>query len=124
MNESLLRRLGANTVLGGEFEAGLGSVIERLRAAPAGAKKMLPTEPVVSLGQPRLQTSMPPLPGGPGLSGAIPRRPAGCGPGRHQAAGGGGRGAYHLWRPRLLQWDRSRPGPRPDPSYGTPTPDV
>ena len=49
MNESLLRRLGADTVLGGEFEAGLGSVIERLRAAPAGAKKVFQIEPVVSL---------------------------------------------------------------------------
>jgi len=49
MNESLLRRLGADTVLGGEFEAGLGSVIERLRAAPAGAKRVFQIEPVVSL---------------------------------------------------------------------------
>jgi radical SAM superfamily enzyme YgiQ (UPF0313 family) len=49
MNESLLRRLGADTVLGGEFEAGLGSVLERLRAAPAGAKKVVQIEPVVSL---------------------------------------------------------------------------
>jgi radical SAM superfamily enzyme YgiQ (UPF0313 family) len=49
MNEPLLRRLGADTVLGGEFEAGLGSVIERLRAAPAGAKKVFQIEPVVSL---------------------------------------------------------------------------
>src|SRR3989337_2828302 len=40
MNESFLRRLGADTVPGGEFEAGLGSVIERLRAAPAGAQKV------------------------------------------------------------------------------------
>ncbi len=49
MNEPLLRGLGADTVLGGEFEAGLGSVIERLRAAPAGAKKVFQIEPVVSL---------------------------------------------------------------------------
>jgi len=49
MNEPLLRRLGADTVLGGEFEAGLGSVVERLRAAPAGAKKVFQIEPVVSL---------------------------------------------------------------------------
>ncbi len=49
MNEPLLRRLGADTVLGGEFEAGLGSVIERLRAAPAGAKRVFQIEPVVSL---------------------------------------------------------------------------
>ena len=53
MNEPLLRRLGANTVLGGEFEAGLGSVIERLRAAPAGAKKVFQREPVVSLAKQR-----------------------------------------------------------------------
>jgi radical SAM superfamily enzyme YgiQ (UPF0313 family) len=49
MNESLLRRLGADTVLGGEFEAGLRSVLERLRAAPVGPKKVVQIEPVVSL---------------------------------------------------------------------------
>ncbi len=49
MNEPLLRRLGADTVLGGEFEAGLGSVIERLRAAPTGEKRVVQIEPVVSL---------------------------------------------------------------------------
>jgi len=53
MNEPLLRRLGADTVLGGEFEAGLGSVIERLRAAPAGAKRVFQIEPVVSLAKQR-----------------------------------------------------------------------
>jgi radical SAM superfamily enzyme YgiQ (UPF0313 family) len=49
MNEPLLRRLGADTVLGGEFEAGVASVIDRLRVAPAGAKKVFQIEPVVSL---------------------------------------------------------------------------
>jgi radical SAM superfamily enzyme YgiQ (UPF0313 family) len=49
MNEPLLRRLGADTVLGGEFETGLGSVLERLRAAPAGTKRVFQVEPVVSL---------------------------------------------------------------------------
>src|SRR6266571_607715 len=31
VNESLLRRLGADTILGGEFEEGLAHLVERLR---------------------------------------------------------------------------------------------
>jgi len=38
MNESYLRGLGVETILGGEFEEGLSNLIERLRAAPANAE--------------------------------------------------------------------------------------
>ncbi len=38
MNESYLRELGVETILGGEFEEGLSSLIERLRAASANAE--------------------------------------------------------------------------------------
>lgn len=49
MNEPFLRNLGADTILGGEFEAGLVSLVERL-SAPATASKALPqAEPLVSL---------------------------------------------------------------------------
>ncbi|MFQ5960611.1 MAG: CUAEP/CCAEP-tail radical SAM (seleno)protein [Candidatus Methylomirabilales bacterium] len=49
MNESLLRKLGAETILGGEFEAGLVSLVERLRSAPAATKGLPQAEPLVSL---------------------------------------------------------------------------
>jgi len=39
MNEALLRSLGADTVLGGEFEEGLLSLVKRLRASPGGGKR-------------------------------------------------------------------------------------
>lgn len=45
MNEALLRSLGAATVLGGEFEPGIVSMIDRLRSG-GGANQI---EPVVSL---------------------------------------------------------------------------
>jgi radical SAM superfamily enzyme YgiQ (UPF0313 family) len=45
VNETFLRSLGAGTVLGGEFEAGLASLVERLRRGSNGAQH----EPVVSL---------------------------------------------------------------------------
>ncbi|PYU33413.1 MAG: radical SAM protein, partial [Acidobacteria bacterium] len=38
MNESYLRGLGVETILGGEFEEGLSNLIGRLRAAPANAE--------------------------------------------------------------------------------------
>ena len=44
MNESYLRSLGAKTILGGEFEEGLVSLLERLRAGRAAQ-----VEPTVSL---------------------------------------------------------------------------
>ncbi len=49
MNEHFLRKLGAETVLGGEFEAGLVSVVERLRSAAAARKGFPQAEPLVSL---------------------------------------------------------------------------
>ncbi|MDJ0957713.1 MAG: CUAEP/CCAEP-tail radical SAM protein [Arenicellales bacterium] len=45
MNEDLLRRLGVNTVLGGEFESGLLSMVDRLRSDMSAVQ----TEPVVNL---------------------------------------------------------------------------
>jgi len=38
MNESYLRELGVETILGGEFEEGLSNLVERLRAASAEAE--------------------------------------------------------------------------------------
>ncbi|MFQ5802962.1 MAG: CUAEP/CCAEP-tail radical SAM (seleno)protein [Candidatus Methylomirabilales bacterium] len=49
MNEPLLRSLGADTVLGGEFEEGLLSLVKRLRANPGETKGVPQAEPVVSL---------------------------------------------------------------------------
>lgn len=45
MNESLLRGLGVGTVLGGEFEPGLLSLVERLRTGNGGRQ----TEPLIDL---------------------------------------------------------------------------
>jgi radical SAM superfamily enzyme YgiQ (UPF0313 family) len=47
MNEEYLRRLGADTILGGEFEAGLLRLVRRLQASSAQPLQQL--EPVVSL---------------------------------------------------------------------------
>ncbi len=49
MNEPFLRKLGADTILGGEFEAGLVSLVKRLSARPAGARRVSQKEPLVSL---------------------------------------------------------------------------
>ncbi len=49
MNESLLRKLGADTILGGEFEAGLVSLVKRSNAAPVAEKERRQNEPLVSL---------------------------------------------------------------------------
>lgn len=47
MNEGYLRRLGVDTVMGGEFETGLVALMRRLQAAPGRSPGQ--TEPVVSL---------------------------------------------------------------------------
>ena len=47
MNETFLRSLGADTILGGEFEAGLLALVHRLQAGPAQPAQQ--PEPVVSL---------------------------------------------------------------------------
>jgi radical SAM superfamily enzyme YgiQ (UPF0313 family) len=52
LNEAYLRGIGAGTILGGEFEAGLVSLLERL-----GAGSALQTEPLISLD--RLQFRVP-----------------------------------------------------------------
>lgn len=49
MNETFLRKLGADTVLGGEFEAGLVSLVKRLGTTPGAWKGVLQVEPLVSL---------------------------------------------------------------------------
>ena len=49
MNESLLRSLGADTILGGEYEAGLVSLVERLRVSLGEARSVPQVEPIVSL---------------------------------------------------------------------------
>ncbi len=51
MNESFLRSLGAGTILGGEFEEGLASLVGRLRSRGSGVTAQ--TEPVVSLARQR-----------------------------------------------------------------------
>jgi hypothetical protein len=53
MNEPFLRRLGADTILGGEFEAGLASLVRRLSARPVGARGGPQEEPLVSLARQR-----------------------------------------------------------------------
>jgi radical SAM superfamily enzyme YgiQ (UPF0313 family) len=47
MNEAFLRSLGANTILGGEFEAGLLSLVRRLQAEPEQPAQQ--PEPMISL---------------------------------------------------------------------------
>ena len=50
VNEGFLRSLGADTVLGGEFEAGLVSLVRRLAATDAGAPQPArQPEPLISL---------------------------------------------------------------------------
>ena len=51
LNESLLRRLGADTILGGEFEAGLASLVRRLAAGDSHPGDQ--SEPLVSLDRQR-----------------------------------------------------------------------
>ena len=61
LNESYLRGIGAGTILGGEFEPGLVSLLERL-AGPASDRQ---TEPLISLDRLQfrvpLRTGLPPL---------------------------------------------------------------
>ncbi len=49
VNENYLRRIGADTILGGEFEAGLVRVVGRLRGGGNGAGHAPQVEPLVSL---------------------------------------------------------------------------
>src|SRR3989304_4393582 len=48
MNEPFLRTLGADTILGGEYEAGLVSLVQRLRARPMAATRVPQEEPLIS----------------------------------------------------------------------------
>ena len=61
INETELRRAGAATVLGGEFEQGLTDLVKRLEAGPAGDQR----EPLVSLDRQRFlvpdRSDLPPL---------------------------------------------------------------
>ncbi len=61
LNESYLRSIGAGTILGGEFEAGLISFIERLESSGSSPQ----TEPLVSLHRQQflvpLRSALPPL---------------------------------------------------------------
>ncbi len=49
VNENYLRRIGADTILGGEFEAGLVSLVGRLHGGGNGAGPAPQVEPLVSL---------------------------------------------------------------------------
>jgi radical SAM superfamily enzyme YgiQ (UPF0313 family) len=51
MNEAFLRRLGAKTILGGEFEQGLAALAERLTKDPGVYEQDPGREPLVSLGR-------------------------------------------------------------------------
>lgn len=53
VNEPFLRKLGAHTVLGGEFEGGLVSLVRRLMATPRMAAPGAQPEPTVSLAKQR-----------------------------------------------------------------------
>jgi radical SAM superfamily enzyme YgiQ (UPF0313 family) len=55
VNESFLRKLGAQTILGGEYEHGLADLYRRLRTAPAGHAGPQ-TEPVISLARQAFRT--------------------------------------------------------------------
>jgi len=65
MNEDYLRRLGAQTILGGEFEEGLLRLVERLRAGGNGHRPNGQPEPRVSLARQQFRvpdrTGLPPL---------------------------------------------------------------
>jgi radical SAM superfamily enzyme YgiQ (UPF0313 family) len=67
VNEGFLRALGADTILGGEFEAGLVSLFRRLRTAPRGLAGSPQPEPAISLA--RQQFLVPDRSGLPPLSG-------------------------------------------------------
>ena len=65
MNEAFLRRLGAQTVLGGEFEDGLVSLYRRLAANGNRPARGCQTEPIISLAKQTFvvpdRTGLPPL---------------------------------------------------------------
>src|SRR5207249_5379344 len=65
MNEAYLRSLGADVILGGEFEAALTGLATRLAAAPAGAP-LRQDEPLVGVA--RLAFVAPDRSGLPGLT--------------------------------------------------------
>ena len=95
MNEPLLRRLGADTVLGGEFEEGLLSLAKRLTANP-GKKRGIPqAEPVVSRGKQRFL--VPDRSGLPALS-VYARLELGGGKSRTVGYAEASRGCKHLCR--------------------------
>lgn len=54
VNEGFLRKLGADSILGGEFEEGLVGTLERVRAG--GETSGLPKEPVISLARQKFLT--------------------------------------------------------------------
>jgi radical SAM superfamily enzyme YgiQ (UPF0313 family) len=66
VNEDFLRGLGVQTVLGGEFEAGLAALVGRLSTNAASPPDALQIEPVVSLA--RQSFLVPDRSGLPGLS--------------------------------------------------------
>lgn len=63
VNEAYLRRLGAHTILGGEFEAGLVHLVQRLQHGPETSATQ--SEPVISLARQRFllpdRHELPPL---------------------------------------------------------------
>lgn len=65
VNEGYLRGLGADTILGGEFEAGLVSLFRRLRGGPRGAGGAPQPEPRISLARQQFlvpdRSGLPPL---------------------------------------------------------------
>ena len=53
MNEDYLRKLGGQTILGGEFEEGLAGLVRRLQASGNGHRSAKQPEPLVSLNRQR-----------------------------------------------------------------------
>ena len=53
VNADFLRKLGVDTILGGEFEEGLVSLVGRLRNGESGGAKDFQPEPLVSLARPK-----------------------------------------------------------------------
>src|SRR5207248_6256252 len=53
VNEGYLRKLGADTILGGEFEEGLVALARRLSARPERPRHQHQQEPVISLAKQR-----------------------------------------------------------------------
>ncbi len=95
MNEPFLRRLGADTVLGGEFEEGLLSLVSRLSAMPGAPRGIPQAEPLVSLAKQRFLV--------PDRSGLVPlskyaRLELGDGPNRAVGYTEASRGCKYLCR--------------------------